>query len=238
MGRISVEDIDKYGNGNGTEFFKLADDGDKAVVRFYHKNLSDVEALAVHTINVDGRDRKISCLRDYDEPKSKCPLCSEGNFISTRLYITLLVYEPEKSGENKGLYLSQPSVQIWERGAGFKKQLQSIINRYCSDGKDLVNTVFEIERMGKKGDTNTQYGIYPVTEIDDDECPIPENVERPVALGTIVLDKNADEINEFLETGKFAEKKQSTSTAGTSSRRNSQPAAEEPEQPIRRRRTI
>lgn len=209
MGRINVNDVENYGNKSGMDFFKLADDGDKAIVRFYHNGMDDVEALAIHNnVDVGGKSRKISCLRDKNDPEDACPLCEAGEQVSARLFINLLVYAPVAKGENAGLYLNPPTVQIWERGAGFKKQLQSLINRYASNGKKLIDNIFEIERSGKKGDQQTQYLIYPVTDLDDDECPLPDPEKQPKieALGTIVMDKDYDELAEFVETGKFPQK--------------------------------
>ena len=248
MGRISIDDMERYsGNQSRVSFFKLADDGDKAVVRFAHDGMSDIEALAIHTVKVDGVDRKVSCLRGRDDPMSACPFCEEGLDTSSRMYLKVLVYEPVASGENKGLYLNPPTLQIWEKGAGFKKQLQSFINRYAGNGKKLIDTIVEIERNGKKGDTKTQYMMYPVTDLDDDECPIPDEIEDYSALGTIVMDKSFDEMNEYLDSGEFpkSEKKESreevkrnrdTQTTETRTRRGAEDTVKEEAAPVRRRR--
>lgn len=252
MGRISIDDMEKFSGNNSTKvpFFKLQDDGDKAIVRFAHDSLSDVEALAIHKVKVGGIDRKVSCLRGANDSTDACPFCNAGIPVSSAMYLKMLVYEPVQSGENKGLYLNKPTLQIWEKGAGFKKQIQSFINRYASGGKKLIDQIVEIERSGKKGDMKTQYMIYPVTDFDTDECPIPENPEdmEYTALGGIVMDKSYDDMNAYLDDGEFPQVKDNhentRATRGnqepqTARRERGEQRSEQPAEdaaPVRRRR--
>jgi hypothetical protein len=78
-----------------------------------------------------------------------------------------------------------------------------------------MDTVFEIERSGKKGDTKTIYNIYKMDELAADECPLPEpdEIEDFNALGSIVADKTEDEMYEYLETGKFPQKEEKQETS-------------------------
>lgn len=232
---ISFDEMENYSAFKRTPFFGLADDGDKAVVRFYHTNGDDIEKIPVHTVTVGDKTLKVACLRAPNEPADVCPLCDEGNLVSPRMYIKVLVYTPDKAG----YYTTAPELQIWERGKGFRKQIQSIINRYASGNKALMDTVFEIERSGKKGDTKTIYNIYKMDELDPTECPLPEpdELEEFNALGTIVADKTEDDMNEYLNTGKFPQVEKSQASSSARQNRASrivEQEEDEEEQPIAR----
>jgi hypothetical protein len=209
---ISFDEMENYAAYKRTPFFNLADDGDRAVVRFYHNNGDDIEKIPVHTVTVGDKTVKVACLRSPDESVDVCPLCEEGNLVSPRMYIKVLVYKQDEAG----YYTRKPELQVWERGKGFRKQIQSIINRYASGNKSLMDTVFEIERSGKKGDTKTMYNIYKMDELEDNECILPEEdeIEDFSALGSLVADKTENELIEYLNTGKFPQaevKKESSS---------------------------
>ena len=78
--------------------------------------------------------------------------------------------------------------------------MSALCARYSSADIPLVGHIFEIERHGKKGDTGTQYEIY---ETGADKTKLEDLPEVPDVLGTIILDKTADEMLEFLDTGSF-----------------------------------
>ena len=87
-------------------------------------------------------------------------------------------------------------VQIWRRGRNF----EGVISGLCSRYNPLVGTPVEIERHGKKGDMHTTYQPYP-RQADgvtlDDLPPIPD------PIGTVVLDKNFNELTEYVAKGCF-----------------------------------
>ena len=199
MPRIDLEDADKYASGNKGGFFSLADDGDKAIVRLYHKDIKDIDVIPVHKVDIDGRNRSVECLRSPDESKSKCPFCDADLGVSVRLFLRILEYKPDKDG----YYTLNPECKIWERGSGFRKKLQGIVNRYGKNG--LMNKVFEIVRMGKKGDKNTQYEIFPVDDLDEDECPIPDHDDMNFSdvLGGIVASKSFEDMEYYLDNEEF-----------------------------------
>ena len=204
---LSFDEMEQVGNNSRkAEFFGLSDHGDKAIVRFYHVNGDDIEKLAVHRVKVgdEGRTVAVACLREPGESVESCPLCENGTTISARMYLKVLVYEKDK----QGYYTKMPKLAIWERGSGFRKQIQSLINRYASGDKALMDTIFEIERDGKKGDQKTQYHIYKVDDLESDECPIPneEDIEDFNAFGTIVQDRDFDEMNYYIDNNEFPPK--------------------------------
>ena len=189
MGRFSYEDADNYGNSNTSSFFSLKEDKDTARVRFMYNSMKDVEGYAVHEVTLDdGKRRYVNCLRDYNDPRDVCPFCARGNAQKAKLYIPLYNVD---SGE----------VQVWERGKKFFGDISSLCSRYSSADRPLVSRVFEIERHGKKGDTSTTYGIYPCDGYE--EVALADLPEAPEVLGSIILDKSAREMEDFIQNGEF-----------------------------------
>ena len=75
------------------------------------------------------------------------------------------------------------------------------------------NHVFEIERHGKKGDTQTTYEIYEVGSDGTTLQDLPEVIEP---LGNIILDKSYDELDSYVRTGSFATQQVPTRRVDTS----------------------
>ena len=181
--RFNADSADKYGGQGGAGYFSLKNDKDLAHVRFMYNGIDDVEGYAVHQVEIDGKKRWVNCLREYNQPMDTCPFCREKMFTSAKLFIPLYNIDEDK-------------VQVWERGKKFISKISSICARY----PDVVSHVFEIERNGKKGETSTTYEIYETGKDDTTMEDLPE-VSDP--LGTIVLDKSADDMEFFLENGYF-----------------------------------
>jgi hypothetical protein len=183
MARFRYDEVDNYGGTGGAGYFSLKNDKDVARVRFMYNDINDVEGFAVHQVEVDGKKRYVNCLREYNEPTDKCPFCANHQFQTAKLFIPLYNVD-----ENR--------VQVWERGKKFFAKISSICARY----NDLVSHTFEIERNGKAGSTQTTYEIY---EVDKDDTTLEDLPELPEILGGLVLDKNADEMNYYLDNGEF-----------------------------------
>ena len=186
MARFSYTEVDNYGGNGGHGFFSLSNDGDVAKVRFMYNKLEDIEGVAVHEIQVNDKKRYVNCLREYGHPVDDCPLCKKGMFVNAKLFIP--VYDIE-SGQ----------VKIWERGKKFFGKIAGLCTRYASKD-DLVSHIFEVERHGKKGDTQTTYEIYPVS---DDDTTLEDLPEIPEIVGGLVLDKDKDELQYFADYGEF-----------------------------------
>lgn len=207
MARFGVNDVDNYGGNGGSSFFSLKNDGDVARVRFMYNGMEDVLGFAVHEVEVDGKKRYVNCLREYNEPKSKCPFCASNNFQKAKLYIPL--YD-----------IDEDEVKVWERGKNFFGKMSGICARYASGNTPLVSHTFDIERHGKKGDTSTTYEIY---ETGCDNITLEDLPEVPEVLGTIILDKTAEEMEFYLDNEYFP------NNDGAPSRSNSR-REEEPEE--------
>lgn len=188
MGRVSYQDIDKYGGNGGAGFFSLKDDGDTARVRFMYNSVEDVEAFAVHEIRDDEDKRKyINCLRDYRQPLDTCPFCANKMRTQVKLFVPLYNIDTD-------------NVQLWERGKKFMQKMTSVCSRYSNSTTPLCSHQFEIERNGKKGETTTTYEIY---EVDKDDTKLEDLPEIPDPLGSVVLDKSFDDMGFYVENGYF-----------------------------------
>lgn len=210
MARFKADEVDRYGGQGGGGFFSLHDDGDVAKIRLLYNNIDDVEGLSVHKIEVDGKKRYVNCLREYNDPLDACPFCRERMYTTAKLFIPIYNVDEDK-------------IQVWERGKKFFKKLSSLCARY----PDLVSHVFEVERNGKAGDQQTTYELYEQSQDDT----VLEDFEIPEAIGSVVLDKSADDMEYFLDEGQFPPEDDEQPRRRTSGKRQ-----ERDEQPRRRER--
>jgi hypothetical protein len=183
MGRFRADEAEHYGGNGGAGYFSLKNDKDVAQVRFLYDSYEDVEGYAVHEVEVDGKSRYVNCLRDYNSPIDDCPFCAAKKPVRAKLFVPLYNIDEDK-------------VQIWDRGKKFFQKLSSISARY----PDLSSHIFEIERNGKAGSTQTTYEIY---EVSHDETTCADLPECGEVLGGIVLDKSADDMAFYLENEYF-----------------------------------
>lgn len=214
--RFGINESDNYGTIK-SNYFSLKDDKDTAVIRFLYNDINDVEGVACHSVEVDGKRMDVECLRAYNEPLSKCPLCEAGYKVDAKLFIP--VYD-ENAKESK----------IWTRGKTFFSKLSSLCSRY----NPLVSTPFEVERNGKKGDTNTTYEVYPLTADNARIEDFPEIKADDVAFQC----KTFDELTTYLQTGNFGDNKvlERNNARNNMPQRQSAPTQREmPATPVRRR---
>lgn len=183
MARFRHDEVDHYGGQGGAGYFSLKNDKDVATVRFMYNSVDDVEGYAVHQVEINGKKRYVNCLREYNQPVDMCPFCRDKKFQTAKLFIPLYNEDEKK-------------VQVWERGKKFFAKISSICARY----PNVVSHKFEIERNGKPHETTTTYEIYEVGSDDTTLEDLPE-VQDPV--GTIILDKSADDMEFYLENGYF-----------------------------------
>ena len=183
MASFSYNDRDNYGQSNRGSFFQLKNDKESAKVRFLYRTMDDVQGYSVHRVAVGDKERYVNCLRSYNEPLDKCPFCNAGLKITPKLFVPLYNEDAKE-------------VQLWERGKTFFDKLSGIAMRY----NPMCNTIFEIIRNGKPKDMSTTYDIWPTNDTSDfnmDEI----TVESP--LGSIILDKSADDMRIYLEQNSF-----------------------------------
>ena len=183
MARFNMQESENYG-ASKNNYFALKDDRDTAIIRFLYNDINDIEGVAVHEVEVNGKRMDVECLRAYNEPLHKCPLCEAGYKVNAKLFIP--VYD-ENSKESK----------IWTRGRTFFQKLSSL----CARNNPLVSTPFEVERIGKKGDTNTSYETYPMQRDNSRIEDFPEIKAEGIAFEV----KTYEELKTYLDTGTFGE---------------------------------
>jgi len=188
MARFSADEVDNYGGSGGHGFFSLKDDRDTAKVRFMYDGFADVQGDSVHAIEIDGKKRYVNCIRNYKDPVDACPFCAAKMPQYAKLFVP--IYD-----------IAEDTVKIWERGKKFFGEMSSLCTHYASS-EPLCSHVFEIERIGKKGDQATQYKIY---DVDKDNTTLDDLPELPEILGGFVLDKTAEDMEYFLKNGRFAD---------------------------------
>ena len=195
-------------NGNGftgsnVSYFALRNDGDEAIVRFPYTSVSEFSCWHTHRIQVDGRWRTINCLREGNEPIEKCPLCARGEKISNKIFVKLIEYTQDDHGN----IVASP--KIWERPIGFAKELAGFLQEYGP----LNELVFKIQRHGAKGAMDTTYNIllarpdaYPESVYKKDFS----SLDGVKILGRFLMDRNYEEMAEYVNTGTFPMRQQST----------------------------
>ena len=193
---------------NGVGFFTLKNDGDYAIVRFMEGSVNDFDLLTVHDVKVNDKYRKLNCLRNANEPIENCPGCKANLKVSTKIFIHLLQYEQDENGA----IVAKP--KVWERSLFYANQLKDLIINYG----DLKNCIFKITRNGKPNDMKTTYNIMycPPHMYPPENYPLqPELFDNYSALGTVVLDKTASDIQTYLSTGSFPQVQNTTQQNNT-----------------------
>lgn len=199
MAYINVDQINYSEDGNfSVGFFSLKGDGEEAIVRIMCDSMSDLEIMTVHPITVGASafpNRQVNCLRDPRDPLDMCPLCAAGEKVKQKVFIRMIQYDPvSKEGH----------AVVWDRVASiFAPKIKSFIDNYGP----LSHIMCKIIRHGTG--KNTQYDIVPninPQEFNETNYPIPEDAFKDfTVLGRMVMDKNAEEIIQFMRTGSFPE---------------------------------
>ena len=136
-------------NKSYVNYFNLKDDGDEAIVRFAYSDPSELEIFTTHGINVDGKFKRVNCLRSFKDPFDMCPLCAAGQNNQQRTYIKLIEY----SRDERGSIVATP--KIWERPVVYVQILTNLFTEYGN----LSDCVFKVKRSGEKGSRQTNYSI-------------------------------------------------------------------------------
>lgn len=212
MARVSYEESEKYFSGTGSDWFQLKNDGDVARVQFMLNSIDDIPIFPTHKVRVGDKDRYVDCIRNPEDPIDACPFCAAGMRASAVRFVVMYQHEDGK-------------VKIWERGRQFISKLQGLINRYSP----LDQKVFEVERHGKAGDTNTKYEIYPLDGVDP---VVIDDIEMPELEGTLILQKTFEDMEYYLDNGSFPNNSQDEAPvrrgADSSARRTPAPARRTP----------
>lgn len=199
MAKISFNDYqaNSFSGSSNVGFFSLQNDGDEAIVRILHDSVDSFDIVSVHDVPVQGRNRKVDCLRTMRDPLDKCPFCSAGHKTFQRFYIHLLRYDKDPS---TGDIIVSP--QIWERSASYGTTLKNLMDEYGP----LSECIFKVRRNGAKGDLHTTYSIMFGNPAIYKEEFYPKDVslfDDYSVVGSVVMSKTADEMNYYIQTGDF-----------------------------------
>lgn len=201
MAIITADQINYADDGNfSVGFFSLKNDGEEAIVRIMCDSMSDLEIMTVHPVTVGASafpNRQVNCLRDPRDPLEMCPLCAAGEKVRQKVFIRMIQYDP---------FTKEGKPVVWDRVASvFAPKIKSFLDNYGP----LSHIMCKIIRHGTG--KSTQYDIVPninPMEFNETNYPIPENAfEDFTVLGRMVMDKNAEEIMQFMRTGAFPENK-------------------------------
>ena len=208
MAQINLNDVFTGNTSSSTTnqvgFFSLQNDGDEAVVRFLVDSIEDLEILTVHDIRLDGKFRQLSCLRDPREPMENCPLCAKGERVKQVVFIKMLQYTQTPDG-------IEVKPVVWQRSASaYAFRMKGYLDNYGP----MSNILCKVIRHGARGDMQTTYDIIPnlnPQQFPQEQYPIiTEAFNNYKALGRIVLEKDYNEVNEFVTTGHFPENTQNS----------------------------
>ena len=160
---------------SGGLFLKLSDDGDKAIGAFCGEPL----AREVHWINKT---------QSYEDCEGDgCDECDKSNKTPS-LRISMNFYDTEAK-----------SMKIWEFSNAVFTDVCKVKDKYGLDKQ-----YFEIERHGKKGDTDTSYSILPEGEIDS---KLKKEIAKAKLHDLTKSGKDADEGGQDFPDDEGAEKK-------------------------------
>ena len=201
-------------NGDGTKvgYFKLADDGQIAIARINIASTDELAFAAIHTISANGRWTKVSCHNPLNMNGASCALCAANaanpkgtiSRSAKKVYIPMMVSYRDP---NAATGYTAPAPVIWERPAGFSRELA---NKLMIAG-DLRNTLVLITRNGKAGDMQTTYSMDILPEshpvFKPDMIPMDFSAFNNFNIARhSYWEKTPEEINTFLATGQFPER--------------------------------
>ena len=199
-------------------FFKLSD-GQDALVRINVSKLDDLKFATVHK-PVFGKKFEglgtgytpVSCLNEVGSYSDACPFCkaaAEGHDVIGKaakvVYIQMLVAYRDAS---TGTFSAAVPV-VWERPAGFSKELASKLRDYGS----LADHVFKISRLGAGKDTKYSLDYIPLYDK-------PETVTTDFSVFSnfditkhSFWIKSAADLQYFIDNGTFPVAEQTTLSA-------------------------
>lgn len=229
MGSFSYADYQNVvaqaqANGEGSVkvgYFKLKNDGDIAIARLNIGSTDELMFASVHTIGINGKWIKVSCLNPLGSYNGTCGLCAANSAnpkgavskAAKKLFIPMMVSYRDP---NAATGYTAPAPVIWDRPAAFSRELA---NKLMVAG-DLRNTLVLITRNGKAGDMQTTYSMdilpadHPVFKPDMIPADFSAFNNFNIARHSY-WEKTAEEIQAYLTTGQFPERAQAANAGQT-----------------------
>lgn len=201
-------------------FFKLGD-GQEALVRINVSKLDDLKFATVHA-PVFGKKFEglgsgftpVMCLNEVGSYSDACPFCkaaADGHDVigkaAKKVYVQMLVaYKDASTGQ-----FSTAVPVIWERPAGFSKELASKLRDY----ENLAAHVFKVTRIGAGKDTKYSLDYIPVYDKPELVSPDFSAFNNFDITKHSFWVKTAEELADFVANGSFpaAEQKPASTSA-------------------------
>lgn len=201
------------GDGNNSTrigFFKLSNEGAEALVRFDVSTINDLHFATVHKPvfgkKFESKDHPwavISCCNPFGQTTGSCPLCQmaeQPNSIVAKakktVYVKMLVSYKDPT---TGTY-SAPQPVIWERPAGFAKEISAKLQTYGN----LREVLMKITRTGSGTETRYIMDYAPEKIYKPEMIPADFSAFNNLQINRhSYWEKSADEIRTFLATGEF-----------------------------------
>lgn len=205
MPRISFDEAisTENSNNNSVPYFSLKNDGDFAIVRIMHDNKDSIEIYPTHSITVNGKFRKVACLRGAKDSIESCPLCAASNARGTSVYIKMVTYTADENGK-----ISATPV-IWERTMNYARKIATLLNDYGP----LSDYVFKITRNGAAGSRDTTYDINlanPNVYTSSAYPKVEDAFKDYEVCGTSLMSRNYEDMTTYVNTGNFPAKQTSS----------------------------
>lgn len=160
-------------------YFSLNKDGDSAIVRVLHSNISTIEKMTSHRIEVDGKKRRAKCLGQ------DCPLCANGNQAEDRIYIHVWDYADNRE-------------KVWERTDKILPELEKIQANWTP-----LNTA--VLKITRKGDSFPKYSVEALNPMQ--YANVDNSLVDEALAVRFAYNRKAEDLVEFIRTGKFPERK-------------------------------
>jgi hypothetical protein len=188
------------------KFFSIQD-GESAIVRIMIDSTEDFDIHSVHKVKMPGFEygRNVNCINDTHNPAT-CPLCAAGAKIDQRIFIRMLQYKVVNNQV-------EITPVVWERSV-FDKVFgaQKLVN-YITDYGALSDMICKITRNGT-GLNTTYTPTFALNMMPNTKNVYRDDiyVKKTDAFGDFnvlrvsVLDKNFDELTQFVATGSFPER--------------------------------
>lgn len=189
-------------NNSGVRFFALKPN-ESAIVRILCDKVDDFDIHTVHNVITPQWQygKRMNCIREASDPIEACPLCAAGKPLMQKFFIKMIHYVTDPQTNQ-----IVPTPVVWERGVNDRvfgaRAIMNMIETYGA----LSPMICKITRTGEKLDTQYQFiPNLPVNVFPENLYPavIPEAFNNFSAIGTLVINKTADEYATFLATGNF-----------------------------------
>ncbi len=159
-------------------YFNMNKDGDEAVIRILHSKPETIEKVLTHTIEVEGKKKRIKSLGE------DCPITKSGKTPYERIFIHVFDYTDNKN-------------KVWDRTPTILPQLDELYK----DWQPLSDAVIRIKRVGDDFPKYELHVLNPTSKPEVDK----ELIDKPLSR-MYHLTRKVEDIETFLKTGKFPEK--------------------------------